>query len=76
MAGRVRRSSQRNPLPRSLPARLIANLRVVTDRETLLGLLPKHGVVAELGVNKGDFSATILSENQPARLHLIDPWQE
>ena len=34
--------------------------KVVKDRETLLELLPKNGVVCELGVNKGRFSEKIL----------------
>jgi hypothetical protein len=37
--------------------------------------MPKHGVCAEIGVWKGDFSAEILRLNQPAKLHLIDPWK-
>ena len=44
-------------------------------RETVLSLLPKQGVGAEIGVWKGDFSARILAVAQPRMLHLIDPWQ-
>ena len=44
-------------------------------RQTILKMLPKGGVGAEIGVWQGDFSARILSEATPARLHLIDPWQ-
>ncbi len=44
-------------------------------REQLLLFLNKGGVVAEIGVAKGEFSAQILSSVQPARLHLIDPWE-
>ncbi len=37
--------------------------------------MPKHGVCAEIGVWKGDFSAEILRLNQPVKLYLIDPWK-
>lgn len=46
----------------------------VEDRVQLLRLLPKGGVVAEVGVFRGDFSARILEITSPRRLHLIDPW--
>jgi hypothetical protein len=32
-------------------------------------------MVAEVGVLRGDFSATILAENDPSMLYLIDSWQ-
>jgi hypothetical protein len=50
------------------------NLRVLQNRESLLKELPKNAIVAELGVNKGDFSQKILELNQPQKLHLIDLW--
>jgi hypothetical protein len=43
-------------------------------RRSLLEMLPKHSVGAEIGVHKGDFSAVILATVAPVRLHLIDPW--
>ena len=51
-----------------------AQLTAVANREALLKLLPKNGVVAELGVNKGEFSAKILALSHPAILHLVDMW--
>lgn len=36
--------------------------------------LPKHGVGAELGVLKGDFSRTLLDFSEAKILHLVDPW--
>ncbi len=36
--------------------------------------LPKHGVGAELGVFRGDFSPLLFRETQPSHLHLVDPW--
>lgn len=52
----------------------IRNLKVVVDRSTLLGLLPANAIVAELGVDHGDFSAKILSIAKPQKLHLVDVW--
>src|ERR1039457_4663502 len=44
------------------------------DQYRLLARLPRHGVGAEVGVWKGDFSAAILKLNRPKTLYLIDPW--
>ena len=44
------------------------------SRAELPKYLPKHGVVAELGVDKGDYSKVILEHNQPKNLFLIDSW--
>lgn len=52
----------------------IKNAKLVTTREELLRILPKHGVVAELGVDEGDFSNLILMINKPIKLHLVDSW--
>lgn len=52
----------------------IKNLQVLHTRKTLLDVLPKAGVAAEIGVNRGDFSAEILNRNKPRKLHLVDIW--
>ena len=44
-------------------------------RRQVLGRMPKRSVCAEIGVWRGDFSATILHQVKPKRLHLIDPWR-
>ncbi len=62
------------PAALELPGELIANVRVVANRRELLRIIPGAGVAAEIGVAGGDFSAQILAENRPAKLHLIDPW--
>lgn len=49
---------------------LIINL----DRERLLTFMPKGGVVAEVGVFRGDFAWPIRTIVEPDELHLIDPW--
>jgi hypothetical protein len=43
-------------------------------RRRLLSHFRKHGVGAEVGVWKGDFSAQILKQSKPQLLYLIDPW--
>lgn len=47
----------------------------LSSRESLVASLPHHGVVAEIGVEKGDFANEILIRNQPTQLHLIDCWE-
>ncbi len=43
-------------------------------REFILRRMPSRGIVAEVGVDLGDFSEKILLFNRPRELHLIDPW--
>jgi hypothetical protein len=71
--------SLKNQLYGSMPAanfrqEHLAHCVSLTDREALLRVLPSHGVVAEIGVNEGDFSEKILSLCQPEKLVLIDVW--
>ncbi len=40
----------------------------------MLDILPKHAVVAEIGVDEGKFSDQILAITEPHKLHLIDIW--
>ena len=44
------------------------------QRVAVLHLIPKHGVGAEIGVFKGEYSEKILSICEPRHLHLVDPW--
>ncbi len=37
-------------------------------------LIPKHGVGAEIGVHRGEFTAELLALAAPTRLHLLDLW--
>ncbi|MBP6699466.1 MAG: class I SAM-dependent methyltransferase [Flavobacteriales bacterium] len=72
--GRVR-VMQSNKIPQvELQEKHIRNLRIVLDRAAFLEHLPKGGVVAEAGVDRGGFSERILSIARPERLHLIDVW--
>ena len=44
------------------------------NRRVMLDLFPKGGVIAELGVFRGGYSACILDRCQPKRLFLVDLW--
>lgn len=72
---RAQRVSAASSMPNiELSEKHIANTKLVTTREQLLRLLPKGGVVAEIGVNEGEFSEAILNVTNPKKLHLIDVW--
>ena len=47
----------------------------VRNRRSLARSLPPHGIIAEIGVKRGEFSAVILAESRPRELHLIDCWE-
>lgn len=69
------RAAQSRVIPKAeLSAVHIANLKVVIDRDAFLQALPKGGIVAEAGVDHGDFSERILAITKPQKLHLIDIW--
>ena len=69
------RSKAEDRLPKiPLQQQHIAGATLLTDRRSLLALLPRHGVVAELGVAAGDFSRQIMELCAPAQLHLVDVW--
>ena len=48
--------------------------RLITNRVSMLELLPKNGVVAEIGVDNGDFTEKILNISNPNKLELVDTW--
>lgn len=54
----------------------VKNTKLLKDRFSLLEMLPKNAVVAELGVDQGNFSTKILEICQPKKLHLVDVWQD
>ena len=62
---------------------LLDPCKVVQNRESVLPLLPKKVIAAELGVLGGDWSDLLLRYLEPSELHLIDlfnspdwPWVE
>jgi len=44
------------------------------SRDDLLKLMPKNGIIAEIGVWDGSFSEKILKYCNPKKLYLIDCW--
>ncbi len=74
LLGRVRAAQSRRIPTVELREEHIRNLRIVLNRDAFLEALPKGGIVAEAGVDHGDFSEKILKINKPERLHLIDIW--
>ena len=72
-------------IPPQLPQHLFENSRVCASREDVLSLLPKGGVIAEVGVAYGNFSALLLEIIQPEKFIAIDsfaftednePWKQ
>ena len=72
-------------IPTQLPANLFENSRVSNSREGVLQLLPKAGVIAEVGVAYGNFSALLLEWLTPQKFIAIDtfaftagcePWKQ
>ncbi|HEV7590893.1 MAG TPA: class I SAM-dependent methyltransferase [Longimicrobium sp.] len=57
-----------------LTPRQIRDLRVLPGRAELLALLPRGGVVAEVGVAFGEFSRQIVDACAPRTLYLVDFW--
>jgi predicted O-methyltransferase YrrM len=55
-----------------LEARHLSHCKVFPLRQAILERMPKHGKVAELGVQEGLFSEDILAICQPSELHLVD----
>lgn len=45
------------------------------NREAMLDMFPKGGIVAEIGVWVGQFAESILERSNPERLYLIDCWE-
>jgi len=69
------RTAVHRPYPRvNFNPRHVQHLVSLSDRTELLHRLPTEAVVAEIGVNEGDFSEKILSICRPQKLVLIDVW--
>lgn len=54
----------------------LRQLLKLKTRESILRILPKNAVCAELGVFRGDFSQHILNIAKPREAHFIDVWWE
>jgi hypothetical protein len=55
-----------------LPVQLLANARLLPDRDAILPLLPRNKVIAEVGVALGDFSERFIRICAPERFIAID----
>lgn len=72
---RLRRIKIESEIPKvHLIQKNVQNCQVLLNRESLLRALPQNCVVAELGVDLGNFSTRILDLTKPSKLHLIDNW--
>lgn len=60
-----------HPAPELSPSKL-TGCEVLPNRFAILDRLPKGGVIAEVGVDRGDFSWEIMKRCQPEKLHLFD----
>jgi hypothetical protein len=58
----------------ALQSRDMARCKVIPSRHELLESIPKNGILCEIGVDSGDFSAEILDVCKPRELHLVDAW--
>lgn len=76
---RLRAEAARGELLMNIPKvklqqRNIKHCKLLLDRESLLKCLPKNAIVAEIGVDQGEFSQQILDICTPQKLHLVDAW--
>lgn len=71
-ADRSRSSNRGMTYAPRLAQHQLRNVRLVSDRDALLSLLPSGGVVCEVGVWAGEYSRKILDIACPRQLHLID----
>jgi len=51
-------------------------METLRNRKRLVQALPRDGVVAEVGVQRGRFAKVIWRYARPRRLHLIDCWEQ
>ena len=70
-----KRSAEVNSIPKHLLKKEhTLNGSILANRDHLLEVLPKQGVIAEIGVDSGNFTEKIIEINKPNKLHLIDTW--
>lgn len=60
------------PITPMLTERHLENCRLLPSRESILHRMRVGGIAAEVGVQTGQFSKSILDICQPSELHLID----
>lgn len=70
-AFRKQKGRYHNPAP-DLPQSKWDGCEVLANRYLILDRIPQGGVMAEIGVDRGDFSLEILNRCKPQKLHLFD----
>jgi len=70
--GRKKREAEIPKVP--LKQQHVQNCKLLLNREGLLEQMPQDSIVAEIGVDEGEFSQSICEIVQPKALHLIDVW--
>ncbi|MBD2841038.1 class I SAM-dependent methyltransferase [Erythrobacter rubeus] len=55
-----------------LPPSKVEGCEVLINRLALIDKVKKGGVIAEIGVDRGDFSLELLTRCEPLKLHLFD----
>ncbi len=58
-----------------LAERHVENSQLILNREVMLQRIGRKEIVAELGVDKGDFSELIIRHLKPKVFHLVDVWE-
>jgi len=69
------RLSVEDSIPKiSLEKKHMQNCELLLNREELLDKIPKNSILAEIGVDEGDFSERLYKKCNPEYLYLIDLW--
>ena len=72
---KIKRQAEVDSMPKlSIEKKNIENGSILSKREHLLEVLPKHGIIAELGVDNGYFTEQIIKICNPKKIYLIDTW--
>ena len=72
---KIKRQAEVDNIPKlSIEKRNVQNGSILSNREHLLEVLPKHGIIAELGVDNGYFTEQIIKISNPKKIYLIDTW--
>jgi len=72
LRGDIRKNVNENSRQTELPAHLLANARVCTNRYEVLKHLPLGGTIVEIGVAYGDFTKPLLDTLKPDSFIAID----
>ena len=69
------RLSVEDSIPKiSLEKKHMQNCELLLNRDELLDKIPKNSILAEIGVDEGDFSERLYKKCDPEYLYLIDLW--